>query len=120
MANEDVELSNSIIELFDEICPDFIFQNTVSFRGKLIDFIIEKITQVSLYNYLNTNTLSNMYQKIKIFIERTDNEINKDVKSFINNNEDVAYKCSISIEELKMYSEIFRVCSENNLHIKPC
>ena len=120
LPDESVELSNDMITVFNKICPDFIFQNTVSFRGKIIDFLIETITLETLYKSLNTNTLSNMYQKMNTFIQRDEHEINKDIRTFINNHEDVPYKCAISIEDLKMYSEIFKICSENNLHIEPC
>ena len=79
LQDKSVELSDNIIKLFDEICSDFVFQNTVYFRGKINDFLIQKITQVFLYNSLDTNTLSNMYLKMNTFIQRPKHLINEEI-----------------------------------------
>ena len=99
--NGNTELPKSIIKLFIPICKFFIFGNNVSFSVNEIEELIRQITTVSLYGSINTEQLTNMYKTINIFIERLDNGLTEK-----------------KISDLRMYSEIFKICSDNKCHIE--
>lgn len=121
------EISNKFesVKLYGVVGFDIsVYKNYyyISFRGKAYNYIVKKITDISLYNDLNIIELNEMYLKLEEFIEKF-NDIDEVQKAY-NDTWNLDHWLSIlsdnyipSPNELKGLKEIFKICYENKLQL---
>jgi hypothetical protein len=96
----------------------------VSFRGKAYQFVILKLTNISLYNDLEYEELKNIYEKLNDFVENHESlcieQIQKayeDTWSLPNWIELLVDEYVPSPNELIGLGKLFKICYENKLQL---